>query len=223
MAGLGVNKFDVVVSVATSPEDHSQSLLLELWKVLKPSGSIKLLELFDRTFELSSRLSNNLTLAGFSNQTTSAVDFVVMVTSTKPKYTTGASQPIKLKKKAATAPADPWTSTGSSAGLVDENSLLTEADLAKPIKTDDCEAGSTKKACKNCSCGRADQPEEKTETKPKLTMEMIENPAVNSSCGSCGLGDAFRCGGCPYRGLPSFKPGERIVLPNDFDMDLIES
>jgi hypothetical protein len=32
----------------------------------------------------------------------------------------------------------------------------------------------------------------------------------------CGLGDAFRCGGCPYRGLPSFEMGKKIELPQDF-------
>lgn len=37
----------------------------------------------------------------------------------------------------------------------------------------------------------------------------------------CGLGDAFRCGGCPYRGLPSFEMGKKIELPSDFlAMDL---
>lgn len=129
-----------------------------------------------------------------------------------------------MKKKAA--PADPWAAPAngdSSVALVDESSLLSEADLAKPVNTDDCEVGSTKKACKNCSCGRADAEKEGDAPKAKLTIDMIENPAVNSSCGSCALGDAFRCGGCPYRGLPAFKPGERIKLPDDFDMDLIEA
>lgn len=96
---------------------------------------------------------------------------------------------------------------------------MSAADLAKPTLVDDCEVGSTKKACKNCTCGRA---EAETDSRPKVTLSMLENPAVNSSCGSCSLGDAFRCGGCPYRGLPAFKPGEKIVLPDDFDMDLIE-
>jgi anamorsin len=106
--------------------------------------------------------------------------------------------------------------------LISESDLISDVDRLRPSSViGDCEVTSTKKACKNCTCGRADMEEGSNVPKQKLTLDMIENPGVSSSCGSCALGDAFRCAGCPYRGLPAFKPGEKISLPDDFDMDIV--
>ncbi len=67
-----------------------------------------------------------------------------------------------------------------------------------------------KKACKNCSCGRAEI-EARAETEAEA-KQLLESGAVQSSCGSCYLGDDFRCDSCPYRGLPPFKPGDKVLL-----------
>eukprot|EP00850_Spirogloea_muscicola_P017716 SM000155S01645 [mRNA] locus=s155:168170:170794:+ [translate_table: standard] len=104
--------------------------------------------------------------------------------------------------------------------LVDEDALLTAEDLERPTfmpeaAASDCgPASKSRKACKNCSCGRAEL--EDAQATKKLTLDQIENP--QSACGSCGLGDAFRCAGCPYKGLPPFKLGDKIALPGSLLM-----
>lgn len=45
---------------------------------------------------------------------------------------------------------------------------------------EDCGVGASKKACANCSCGRAEA--EAAGVKAALTPEMLENP--QSACGS---------------------------------------
>ena len=47
-----------------------------------------------------------------------------------------------------------------------------------------------------------------------VSKEDLEKGNVESACGKCYLGDAFRCASCPYRGLPSFEKGDKVKLVN---------
>ena len=68
-----------------------------------------------------------------------------------------------------------------------------------------CGTTGKRKACKDCSCGLKEELDSGKEIKKK---------DFTSSCGSCYLGDAFRCGSCPYLGMPAFNPGDKITLSN---------
>jgi hypothetical protein len=79
----------------------------------------------------------------------------------------------------------------------------------KLSKEDDASCSTKPRACKNCSCGRK---ELEQELGAEAAKDMLEKGKVESSCGSCYLGDAFRCETCPYKGLPAFKKGETVKL-----------
>lgn len=107
-------------------------------------------------------------------------------------------------------------------GPVDASKLLTENEILsaedKARQTESCGTNGEKKPkkpCANCTCGLADE----LDNKQAQSSEKPANsePNTKSSCGSCYLGDAFRCASCPYRGQPAFKPGEKVTVDTTSD------
>ncbi|XP_001365650.1 anamorsin [Monodelphis domestica] len=148
----------------------------------------------------------------------------VQVTGKKPNFEVGSSTQLKLSfpKKTAVSEkpvVDPtaaklWTLSASDMNddgmdLIDSDELLDPEDLKKPdpasLRAVSCGEGTRRKACKNCTCGLAEELEQEKAKEQKKSQP-------KSACGNCYLGDAFRCASCPYLGMPAFKPGEKILL-----------
>ncbi|KAJ5858794.1 hypothetical protein N7534_004071 [Penicillium rubens] len=171
----------------------------------------------------------------------------------KPNFEPSAAIPLKfgLKKKNKPTPtAVPSIPTGFAAPmgidspvtnhdrdeddeLINEDTLLSEEDLTRPIMPPpECQpkTGRRRRACKDCTCGLADKleaedKERRANADKELNVMKLDTGDLNEldftvegktgSCGSCALGDAFRCDGCPYMGLPAFKPGQEVQILND--------
>jgi hypothetical protein len=137
---------------------------------------------------------------------------------------------LKTFNKSNTTTTTKWAvNTGDD--LEDEDALLDAItsvggpqDLAALVATgEDC--STSKRACKNCVCGRGT-----TEAVSNIgdTQQSLVDRGVAQrtdaaiivdttklavgACGSCSLGDAFRCAGCPSKGLPAYTVGEKVVI-----------
>ena len=90
--------------------------------------------------------------------------------------------------------------------------------------------GKRRRACKDCTCGLAERiaaEDAATRSNADAQLKTLKLGADDlaevdftvqgkvGSCGNCSLGDAFRCDGCPYIGMPAFKPGEEVRLLNN--------
>ncbi|XP_048755151.2 anamorsin homolog [Ostrea edulis] len=221
---------------------HTTDALGEICRILKPSGHLAVIEPVNESSESGAikgkdKLISTVKLSGFvdisqpekiqlsaeeissiQNSLSLTKEFqVVMVTSKKPNYEVGSTSQLKLsfgKKKdkpqedvAKVWTLSVWDMLDEDVELVDDDALLDADDLKKPdpssLRATCGDGPKKKKACKNCTCGLSDELEAEAKTKKKT---------ATSACGSCYLGDAFRCASCPYLGMPAFKPGEKVVL-----------
>nr|XP_045238017.1 anamorsin isoform X2 [Macaca fascicularis] len=218
------SSFDIILSglVPGSTTLHSAEILAEIARILRPGGCLFLKEPVETAVDNNSKVKTASKLC--SALTLSGLVEVKEITGKKPNFEVGSSSQLKLsitkKSSPSVKPAvDPaaaklWTLSANdmeddSMDLIDSDELLDPEDLKKPdpasLRAASCGEGKKRKACKNCTCGLAEELE-----KEKSREQMSSQP--KSACGNCYLGDAFRCASCPYLGMPAFKPGEKVLL-----------
>jgi hypothetical protein len=175
--------------------------------LLKPDATVSIKVVGKESADLQPVLTSFL-LAGLSSasERREADGSRVLIATRKKTTAASAAAPLKKAPNAVQISLD-----DGDEDMIDEDNLLSDDVLAPPpamgarTATDDC---SGRKACDNCTCGRADA---EASDQPKT--------APSSSCGKCHLGDAFRCASCPYLGKPAFKPGEEhlvLEMADDF-------
>uniref|UniRef100_G3MPN7 Anamorsin homolog n=1 Tax=Amblyomma maculatum TaxID=34609 RepID=G3MPN7_AMBMU len=215
------SSFDVTVLGFVTPQMRpSSDSLVNIINLLKPNG--KLLVKLSGSGLDSGSLVYNLKLSGFVDICLNTSDGGVEITCSKPNYEVGSSSKLPFAG-AAIGSQEPSADVGKiwslsaqdmldgDVELVDPDQLITEEDFKKPDPSALKACGGEKKrrACRNCTCGLAEELDREAAAKAAA----VQQP--KSSCGNCYLGDAFRCASCPYRGLPAFKPGEKIILTED--------
>ncbi|XP_075560587.1 cytokine induced apoptosis inhibitor 1 [Dermacentor variabilis] len=216
------SSFDVVLVGFVTPQMRpSSDTFANIIGLLKPNGKL-LVKLSGAGLD-SGNIVYNLKLSGFIDisQFSSNAESVE-ITCSKPNYEIGSSSKLPFagtsigSQEPSSDVGKIWSLSAQDmldgdVDLVDPDQLITEEDFKKPDPSDLKACGGEKKrrACKNCTCGLAEELDREAAAKAAATQQ------PKSSCGNCYLGDAFRCASCPYRGLPAFKPGEKIVLTED--------
>ena len=134
-----------------------------------------------------------------------------VLAATKPLFKAGGTSLKNKRQKLATPDSEnPWGNLQSNgdAQLINEDSLYKEdANQFSSKFGQDADRIMPGKPCENCTCGRK-------ELLDGDEVKKLETGQVESSCGKCYMGDAFRCASCPYLGKPAFEAGDKVKLQN---------
>ena len=218
--------------VATAPKQFGTPFLAQLLRILAPGGGIEIRTRVPMAAVEKSLVFGGFSDVKTSN---AGGVSVVAATKPAYAVGAAASFRLRRKKKktsntagggdtaaafeAKEKKADVW-SLGND-DLMDEVELEDEDDIlareedkvnvTKPTnirdKDRDCGTGpgGKRKACKNCTCGFAEEEAAGGATEGAPAQ-------AKSACGNCGLGDAFRCSTCPHLGKPAFDASKENVV-----------
>ena len=187
LPSLDIVVTDDAAAAAYAPMD------LSAWP-LQDQAKVTLRIASNVTADVVSKIHTSFLLAGLQAQGESKLDDgtrIVTAVKKMPAAAASSSAPIKLNLEDDLIDEDNL--------LVDSSNLLAPPPAMSAAKAEDDCAG--REPCADCTCGRADNMKEENKKEVK-----------SSSCGKCGLGDAYRCASCPYLGKPAFKPGEEHLV-----------
>ena len=202
----------------------SSNFWQHIFAALSEQGTIQ--AWFTDQEETQSAIINMTKLYGFIDVQCSNPNFQqgkIAVVAKRPAFKVGGTSLKRKKKPAAEAPAsaaaseNPWANLGTTeTGLINEDSLMVDEAAIQAVTekfANDSDRIMPGKPCDDCTCGKKDVYEGSVQVgQSRVTIEALETGQLESSCGKCYLGDAFRCGGCPFRGTPAFEPGDKVKL-----------
>lgn len=164
--------------VSTFGGDEFDATLKIILGSLKPNGKAIFLESSGSVEDPTEQLKLN----GFQNPTKAAE----AVIASKPNYETGSAMKLSFAKSATekkAAAAKVWKLDDDDEEEIDEDDLLDEEDKKKPDEASLRVCGTTgkRKACKDCSCGLAE------ELDAEKTGGAVDTANAKSSCGSVSI------------------------------------
>ncbi|KAL8432304.1 hypothetical protein Efla_000888 [Eimeria flavescens] len=201
------SKERIVLSVTTKQKESWEAVAGRLLSLLRADGLLIVLVEGSDAADTLHALERSFLYAGFITHGQDGLPSeLVQLSQQHPELQLGVWKRPKWAIGASSALG------GGADDLVDEDALIDTAETYKPMGKGRSDCAARPRACANCTCGRK---EEEEAAERDAFKKQLETGAVRSSCGNCYLGDAFRCAGCPYKGLPAFRPGEKVDLSEE--------